>query len=179
MSKSSQAILAESRRWVERVVLGLNLCPFAHEVVKEDRLRYLLSGATDLEGSLLELADEWRLLDRDPAISTTLLVYPERYASFDEYLGFLALAEELLRMESREGVYQLASFHPEYCFSGTEPEDAGNLTNRSPFPMVHILREDEITRALERFPDPAKIPIRNQAICRKLGLAGLRDILGD
>jgi hypothetical protein len=171
--------LQETRHWLQRIVIGLNLCPFAKKDYDEDRVRLVRSKEEGVEARLLELLAECQRLDEDSTVGTTLLVYPTLLGPFEDYLDWLAMAEELLRMEGYEGVYQLASFHPQYRFEGSEAEDPANYTNRSPYPMLHLLREEELTRVLQRHPNPAQIPVRNQEVCRDLGVEGLRALLVD
>lgn len=177
----SEATTQETRHWLQKIVIGLNLCPFAKKEFDDERVHIRCSSITDDsfddEKWLLELEEEWQRLDNDATIGTTLLVYPECFTDFDNFLGALGLAEELLRVAGYEGVYQLASFHPHYRFEGSEADDAANYTNRSPYPMLHLLREAELSRVLKRYPDPAQIPIRNQQVCRDLGTAGLLALL--
>ena len=165
--------IEDTRRWLQNLVIGLNLCPFAHKEVKDDRVRIHRSVQEQTESCLLELVEECQRLDEDQDIGTTLLVYPTLFGEFEDYLDYLALAEELLALEGFTGTYQLASFHPNYCFEGCAPDDPANFTNRSPYPMLHLLREADIEAALEHYPDPEQIPRRNQKLCRELGLAKL------
>jgi uncharacterized protein len=176
------APLAATRAWVETFVVARNVCPFAGREVARDTIRYVAADARDWEPALLALVAECERLDETPAIETTLLVLTPGLEDFDDYLDFLGLAEALLAQQGYEGTYQLASFHPDYGFEGAAPEDAANFTNRSPFPMLHLLRETGLARALEHYPDPEAIPERNVAAMRELGpealaasLAALRD----
>lgn len=165
------------RRWVERVVVAHNLCPFARRELAAGTVRFVVTDAADEEQLLLALADELDLLNRDPDIETTLLIHPRVLQDFLDYNQFLAACEELLEQLSLDGVYQIASFHPDYQFADTEPEDAENYSNRSPYPMLHILREDSVARAVAGHPDVEGIPDRNIALLKKLGSEHLSDIL--
>jgi uncharacterized protein len=169
-------ILAATRHWLTRAVIGLNLCPFAKSVHVKGQIRYAISEATDLEGVLADLESELRLLaDADPsAIDTTLLILPHALADFIEYNDALHFADLLLAQLRLEGTLQIASFHPHYQFEGTEPDDIENYTNRAPYPILHLLREASIERAVEAFPDAADIYERNQETLRRLGLDGWR-----
>lgn len=151
------------RRWLEQVVIGLNLCPFAATPYRRKQILITTSGATDEEALLGDLQKELKHIDRLPTtqLETTLLVIPHLLADFDDYNQFLDLAEALLGAGGWVGDYQLASFHPHYRFEGTEPDDPGNLTNRSPYPILHILREASLERMLANHPDPDAIPRRN------------------
>jgi len=164
------------RHWLSRAVIGLNLCPFAKSVYVKDQVRYVVSPATRAEDLLEELEGELRALaDADPAqTDTTLLIVPHALADFLAYNDFLYFAERLLRSLRLAGTLQIASFHPDYQFEGTESDDIENYTNRAPYPILHLLREDSIARAAEAFPDAADIYERNQATMRGLGIDGYR-----
>lgn len=167
------AAIAATRNWVSRFVVGHDVCPFAAREVRRDSIRYQSLAADDFESALLALVEACRALDESSAIETTLLILTSGVADFDDYLDLLGLAEALLEAEGYSGVYQLASFHPGYCFDGAEPDDPANATNRSPWPMLHLLREDSVSRALDNYPDPQAIPERNVALMRRLGNARL------
>lgn len=165
--------LAATRAWVETFVVARDVCPFAGREVARDSVRYVALPAHDREAALLALFDECRHLDERPEVETTLLVLTEGLEAFDDYLDLLAVAEALLAEQGYEGTYQLASFHPDYVFADAEPEDPANFTNRSPFPMWHLLREAGLERALAHHLDPVGIPERNIAAMRELGHATL------
>ena len=166
--------IADTRRWLERAVIGLNLCPFAKAVHARDQIRYVLSDADDPRDLLEQLGEELLLLRDTPAdaVDTTLLVHPQVLQDFLDYNDFLDDADALLAQLGLEGVIQIASFHPHYQFAGTEADDIGNYTNRSPHPTLHLLREDSVARAVEAFPDPDAIVERNQRTQAELGHAG-------
>ena len=172
--------IADTRRWLERAVIGLNLCPFAKAVHARDQIRYVLSDADDPRDLLEQLGEELLLLRDTPAdvVDTTLLIHPQVLQDFLDYNDFLDDADALLAQLGLEGVIQIASFHPHYQFAGTEPDDIGNYTNRSPYPTLHLLREDSVARAVEAFPDPDAIVDRNQRTLAELGHAGGRALLG-
>ena len=129
-------------------------------------------------GTALEaLMKELHYLDKDEDIETSFIILPNNFADFTTYLNLVDMAEQLITKKNYEGVYQLASFHPQYCFAGEDKNDAANYTNRSPYPMLHILREDSITKALENFPDPESIPEKNIAFARSKGLAYMQELL--
>ncbi|WP_321817561.1 MULTISPECIES: DUF1415 domain-containing protein [unclassified Paraburkholderia] len=170
-------IIDATRHWLTRAVIGLNLCPFAKSVHVKGQIRYAISEATDLEGVLTDLETELRTLaDTDPAeIDTTLLIVPHALADFLEYNDALHFADLLLGQLRLDGTLQIASFHPQYQFEGTGPDDIENYTNRAPYPILHLLREDSIERAVDAFPDAADIYERNQETLRRLGLDGWRE----
>lgn len=160
------SFIGRTRAWLESFVVAHDICPFAGRESRRDAIRYAVADATDLEGLLHELVTECRRLDAEPGIATTLLIAPAGMEDFDDYLDWLELAEQLLEELEYTGIYQLASFHPDYVFDGVEAADPANATNRSPYPMVHILREAELERALASYPDPESIPQRNMAKLR-------------
>lgn len=168
-------IIAQTRAWVERVVVGLNLCPFAAAVLARGQIRYAVSDAAEPTSLLVALLDELERLARcDPALTdTTLLIHPNALADFDAYNQFLGAAEDLLAHAGYEGVFQLASFHPDYRFAGSAANAVENATNRSPFPMLHLLREASVERAVSAFPDTAEIIEANVRTLRALGKDGL------
>jgi len=156
------------------VVIGCNFCPFAAREVKQDRVRYEVTDTDDLAIALELMINECRRLDENPTIETTLLIFSKGFDSFDAYLDLVSLAEQTLKHHRYEGVYQVASFHPFYCFYGEDEDDAANYTNRSPYPMLHLLREESIEKALEKYPDPDSIPEHNIEFARKKGQAHMK-----
>ncbi len=170
-----KSIIAHTAKWLKQVVIKNNFCPFAATEVAKEAVRYHVVAPGSSEEALEALAAEWEVLDQNADISTTLLLLPDAFSDFMAYLDFLAIAEALLREQGYEGVYQLASFHPDYRFAGSTDEDAANYTNRAPYPMIHILREDQLKEALDTFANPEQIPLRNIDLCRKLGLAKMQE----
>ncbi|RPE75854.1 DUF1415 domain-containing protein [Vulcaniibacterium tengchongense] len=173
--------VAATRRWLERAVIGLNLCPFAKAVYAKRQVRFALSAAETPAALLEDLAAELQLLARtDPRrIDTTLLIHPRVLADFLDYNDFLDRADAAVAALGLEGTIQVASFHPQYRFAGTGPDDIGNCTNRSPYPMLHLLREDSVARAVAAFPDPEAIVARNLATLEALGREGWERLLED
>ena len=176
---SSSDPIAASQRWLERAVIGLNLCPFAKAVQAKGQVRWVLSDATTPEALLEQLGEELLHLRDTPAATTdtTLIVHPRVLGDFLDYNDFLDSADALVDSLGLEGVLQVASFHPDYQFAGSAPDDVENFTNRSPYPTLHLLREDSVSRAVEAFPDPDAIVERNIATLRALGKDGWRDLL--
>ncbi|KPP99941.1 DUF1415 domain-containing protein [Marinobacter sp. HL-58] len=166
-----------TQQWLEEVVIGLNLCPFARKELVNNRVRFVVSPAESEEELLGDLQAEFLFLDEHPEVETTLLVHPGVLSEFDDYNEFLAAADGLLELLELDGVYQVASFHPDYRFAGTGDGDAENYTNRSPFPMLHLLREDSVARAVDSHPDPEAIPRRNIALMEELGADEMRQRL--
>ena len=170
----SDPVLAETRAWVERAVIGLQLCPFAKAPQVKGQVRYVVSEAGDPESLLSALVEELKLLAATPPerIETTLLVHPRVLTDFEDHNDFLEIAEAALAALDLEGVIQIASFHPHYRFAGSEPDDIANATNRSPHPTLHLLREESIERALATFADPDSIFEANIATLERLGAEG-------
>lgn len=168
--------LDATREWLERAVIGLNLCPFAKAVHLKAQIRWVESPARDAEALLQDLVHELQhLAAADPeALETTLLVHPQVLQDFGDYNDFLDVADAALQALGLEGTLQVASFHPHYRFEGTEEDDVGNCTNRSPHPTLHLLREASIERAVAAFPDAALIYERNIETLQRLGPAGWR-----
>ena len=151
-------------RWLNEVVIGLNLCPFAGKPTVENRVRFFISRADDDELLLHDLQSEMELLDEKPAsdIETTLVVVPQHLHDFFDYNQFLNWAEKMIKRNGWTGDYQLATFHPDYCFAGAEPEYAENLTNRAPYPILHIIREASLEKALQYYEGVEDVPENNK-----------------
>nr|WP_236698442.1 DUF1415 domain-containing protein [Xylophilus sp. Leaf220] len=166
--------MADTRRWLERAVIGLNLCPFAKAVHAKAQVRYAAC-ATASEGDLLDAleSEAKSLVAEDPRrLDTTLLIATGCLRDFLDFNDFLGRAERRLRRAGFDGVLQLASFHPDYCFAGTEPDDVTNCTNRAPWPTLHLLRETSLDRAVEAFPEAEAIYERNMETLERIGSAG-------
>lgn len=171
-----ERVIADIRRWLERAVIGLNLCPFAKAAYVKQRAHIVVSAATTPERLLEDLGRELEdLRDTDPAQrETTLIVHPQVLADFYDYNDFLDTADAALEALELDGVIQVASFHPDYQFDGTAPGDPENNSNRSPWPLLHLLREASVEQAIENFPDIDSVPDRNIATLRALGNDGWR-----
>ena len=168
------AVIAATEAWLEKAVIGLNLCPFAKAVHVKKQIRYVVSDATTPEALLATLMDELQSLsDLDPEqVDTTLLIHPWVLNDFLDYNEFLDVADAAVEDLDLAGELQVASFHPDYQFEGSEANDIDNYTNRSPYPTLHLLREDSIERAVEAFPEAADIFDKNIATLRQLGHEG-------
>ncbi|OZB64178.1 MAG: hypothetical protein B7X39_16845 [Lysobacterales bacterium 14-68-21] len=179
MNETAHDPIADTRRWLEKAVIGLNLCPFAKAVYVKEQVRFVLSDATTPEALLEQLAEELLLLRDTPAeqTDTTLIVHPQVLTDFLDYNDFLDNADAAVEALDLQGVLQVASFHPHYQFAGTAPDDASNYTNRAPWPTLHLLREDSVERAVAAFPDPDVIVERNIATLDKLGVEGWNRLL--
>jgi uncharacterized protein len=171
--------LPAMQRWLQRAVIGLNLCPFAKAVHHKQQIRWVVSSATSPEALLQDLLFELQHLARTPAreTDTTLLVHPLVLRQFDDFNDFQGVVEAAVVNLGLEGVLQVAPFHPQFRFAGTRANDLGNNTNRSPYPALHLLREKSISRAVAAFPEPASIFEKNIATLRKLGGQGYRKLL--
>jgi hypothetical protein len=170
----AELAIAETRAWVRRAVIGLNLCPFARAVDVKKQIRYVFSEATDAETLLATLVMELqRLADTDPElVDTTMVIHPRVFAGFEDFNDFLELADAAVEDLDLDGVLQVASFHPQFQFADTEPDDITNATNRAPYPTLHLLREDSVDRAVAAFPEAEAIFERNMATLEKLGAKG-------
>jgi uncharacterized protein len=167
---TEQTIIDQTTNWIKSVVIGCNFCPFAAKAMQMKSIRYVVMPDVSIEEALEKLVEEMKFLDQTADIETSFLIFPDTYTDFDDYLDLVDLADTLLADQGYEGVYQLASFHPEYCFAGAKKTDPANFTNRSVFPMLHLLRESSITQAVENYPDPEGIPGRNVAFAQEKGL---------
>ena len=162
-SSNTELITREVGDWLNNVVIGLNLCPFAAKPMRNRQVKTFISNAETEETLLQDILEQLLELESTTSekIDTTLVVVPNMLSDFYDYNLFIDWIEALLRQQNWQGIFQLATFHPNYCFGGTEPEDAENLTNRSPYPIFHLLREDSMEKVLKHYPDPESIPDKN------------------
>ena len=169
-------IITATKQWLEKAIIGLNLCPFAKAVYVREQIRYMASEAETPEALLADLLIELQgLAAADPEeIDTTLIIHPRVLGDFLDYNDFLGVADAAVVNLGLEGVIQIASFHPEYQFAASKPDDIENYTNRSPFPILHLLREASVERAVAAFPDASEIYEKNMATMRRLGHEGWR-----
>jgi len=170
-------IIKPVKKWVETLVVGLNLCPFAKREVLAGKVRFTVSEGETEEQLLTDLQAELELLEYDPGIETTLLIVPGVLQDFYDFNQFLDYVDGLLVALNLAGIYQVASFHPDYQFGGTEPDDAENYTNRSPYPILHLIREESMEKAVASHPDPAGIPERNIALMDSRGAEKMQVLL--
>ena len=175
--ENDEEIIQAVRQWVETFVVGMNLCPFAKRELVKKRVRFVTTAATTAEQLLQVLQTELELLNADPSVETTLLIHPAVLQDFYDFNDFLDCADSLLVDMELEGIYQLASFHPDYQFGGTQPGDAENYTNRAPYPVLHLLREESLERVIADYPDVDDIPERNIALMNRLGQDKLEALL--
>lgn len=170
MTDTTSKIEQEVNQWLNNVVIGLNLCPFAAKPQRNQQIKIEVTSATNDEQLIEFIYQQLLRLDDIPAkeLETTLVVVPQMLQDFDDYLLFSDWLNAILKSEGWEGIYQIATFHPDYCFHGSEPEDSENLTNRSPYPIFHLIREASMEKVLAHYPDPDSIPETNMAKMRKL-----------
>lgn len=171
--------ISQTQKWLSSVIIDLMLCPFAKREYDNDRIAYVVVETADLQSQLEQVIIECAALDNDVNRETSLLIFPTGLSKFEDYLDFLDIANALLAAQGYEGIYQLASFHPKYCFEGTSSDDPSNYTNRSPYPMLHIIREASLEVVLERYPNPEKIPENNIQLTKGLGLKVMQKLLAD
>jgi hypothetical protein len=176
MLLSDELVTTQTMKWVKDFIVGLNVCPFAKREVEKESVRVMVLRSKKIDVALEELMAEVQWLDEQPETETTLLVFPTLFNDFHRYLDFVDMAENLMFEQGCEGVYQLATFHPDYCFSGAEPDDVSNYTNRSPYPMLHLLREASVEKAIEFYGDTSDIPNKNIEKMETLGRTKLDDM---
>ncbi|HET6722257.1 MAG TPA: DUF1415 domain-containing protein [Chitinophagaceae bacterium] len=167
---SPEQIIDQTKKWIVDVVIGCNLCPFAANVVKQRAIFYKVETSVDQNKCLDSFVHEMDRLDNDDTIETSFLIFANTFEKLNDYLELLSRAEKLLVEKGNEGIYQVASFHPLYLFAGSDENDAANYTNRSIYPMLHLLREQSIDKALEHYKSPENIPERNIHFTREKGL---------
>ena len=172
------SFITSTQKWVDNMVIGQKLCPFAAPVQETGNIRYAMSSAKNAEELWpIFLSELDTLISSDRSeIETTLLIHPFACRSFDDFLDFIENATAGIEEVKLDGIIQLVGFHPEYCFADSEPTSVENYTNRSPYPMIHLLREVSVSEAVSSFPDTQQIPARNMARLRKLGLDKVRSI---
>ena len=169
-----ELIINQTKKWITDVIVGCNFCPFAAKVVKQQVIHYQVEKTVATDICLDAFLQEMIRLDKDSNIETSFLIFPYSFANFDDYLNLVTLAEKLIFENDYEGIYQVASFHPLYQFEGSRDDDAANYTNRSVYPMLHLLREESIDSALEHFKNPENIPVTNINFAREKGLVYMK-----
>lgn len=177
MSDKDQVVIQQTKNWVEQIVIGLNLCPFASRPFQNNHIEYTINSGDSTEQHLHQLAASFVRLDASEDIETSLLIYPDAYQSFDNYLQLLDLANHLLEDMDYAGTYQIASFHPDYRFEGSTEDDASNYSNRSPYPMLHLIRESGLEKAIANYPNIEHVPEDNIKKLREIGYQEMQDKL--
>jgi hypothetical protein len=171
---TTELAIDQTKKWIKDVVVGCNFCPFAAREIKQNTIHYQVEEGIDTEACLQAFLNECKRLDEENNIETTLLIFTNAFKRFDDFLDFVSLAEKLLELEGYEGVYQVASFHPFYCFANAPINDSANYTNRSIYPMLHLLRENRIEQALLHYSSPDKIPENNIKFAREKGIVYMK-----
>lgn len=165
----AEIAIQHTQKWITEVVIGCNFCPFAAKELRKNAVHYSVENTDDMEDAMQSFLQQCIYLDEHDDVSTSLLIFPNSFRNFDDFLDLVALAEILLKRKKYEGVYQVASFHPCYLFAGAPIDDPANFTNRSPYPMLHLLREDLVEEVLDKYPNPEKIPENNIKFSREKG----------
>jgi uncharacterized protein len=171
---SSQQIITQTQNWINTVVIGCNFCPFASKVVNDNKVKYKVEESSNDAECLAAFLAELIFLDNNPQAETTFLIFASALKSFDDYLQFISKAESLLKKKKYNGVYQIASFHPNYLFANSTNNDAENYTNRSIYPMLHLLRENSIDKAVEFYKNVHSIPTNNIAVAKQKGVVYMK-----
>ena len=174
-----EKIIKQTQCWLDKIIIKHDICPFAKRERDKDSIRFTVDESLELSQALENLVLECERLDNNPEIETTLFILAEIAQDFNDYLDFLNIASQLLIKQGYEGVYQLASFHPDYCFADCSDDDPANYTNRSPYPILHIIREQSLEKALQSYPEPELIPQRNIDYCQNLGLEKMQQMLAE
>ncbi len=177
LSNTKQAVIQQTKNWVEEIVIGLNLCPFASRPFQNDAIEYSVNTGDSMEQHLQQLADCLARLDSAAEIETSLMIYPDAYQNFDNYLDMLDMSNQLLEDLHYAGSYQIASFHPDYRFEDSAEDDASNFSNRSPYPMLHLIRESGLEKAIASYPDVEQIPENNIKKLRQIGYKEMQEKL--
>jgi len=172
-------IIENTQKWISSVIIEHAICPFAKREYDRKRIHYEVMRTNDIAKQVESLILQCLAMDKDQNVETSLLIFPDDLSDFDDYLDTLDLAVALIEKQGYEGVYQLASFHPQYRFADARIDDPSNYTNRSPYPMIHILREASIEKVLESYPNPESIPDRNIELTSQLGLNKMKQLLAN
>ncbi|MEW6995720.1 DUF1415 domain-containing protein [Colwelliaceae bacterium MEBiC 14330] len=176
---NSDPYVNATKQWLEEIIIGLNFCPFAKKEFVNNTIHYHVSSQVKRKRALIEFIEQCHFLQQNEQIETSLLIYNDGFRSFEQYLALLDDANDLLVDSGYEGVFQLASMHPEYCFAGEHYDDASNFTNRSPYPMIHIIREASMEKVLRVYKEPEKIPENNIALAHEKGSKFFQRVLAE
>ena len=173
----NETIITQTKKWITDVVVGCNFCPFAAKELKRGSIHYQVLPSATRATVLATVMTVMYQLDNDAGVETTLLILPNSFESFESYLQLIDMAETLLVKEGYEGIYQIAGFHPKYLFADTTEDDPSNYTNRSPYPILHFLREDSVSKAVDSYTGIDEIPKRNIAFTREKGIIYMKQLL--
>jgi len=176
-NSNEQSEVLATKEWLNEIIIGLNICPFAKKEFVNNTIHYHLSQTEQVKTALHEFIEQCRYLQTHDELETTLIIYSRGFRGFERYLDLVEYANDLLIDSGYEGIFQLASMHPEYCFDGEDYDDASNFTNRSPFPILHIIRETSMTRVLSVYNEPEKIPENNIKLAQKKGANFFQQVL--
>jgi len=176
-NKNDQCVIAQTKEWLNNVIVAHNYCPFARREVDKGSIRFQVVHETEFNSLLESVIQECVWLDQNDETETILIIFPSNLNDFNLFLDCLALTEDLIISQGYEGIYQVASFHPGYCFQGADENDPANYTNRSPYPMFHLIREASVKRAIENHPDADSIPERNIEYAREQGIDKMKALL--
>jgi uncharacterized protein len=177
MHDNNHPAILKTQQWLEKVIIGLNFCPFAKKELVNNTIHYQVSSQVRLEKALEDVAQQCEYLEKNPEIETTLIIYSLGFRDFEAYLDLVDYANELLFDLGFEGTFQIASFHPDYVFEGEDVDDASNFTNRSPLPTLHLLREASMAKVLSVYNNPEQIPENNIKLAREKGSQFFKQIL--
>ncbi len=175
----NELFVTKTRNWITNVVVACNFCPFAAREMKRGSIHYEVINEATTITALKAVMKMILQLDEDEQIETSLLIMPDSFSDFNDYLNLLEKAEAMLANNNYEGIYQIASFHPEYMFAGSNETEPSNYTNRSPYPMLHFLREESVTKAIAGYPDIENVPKRNMAFTNEKGLTYMKQLLNN
>lgn len=174
---NEESEILATKVWLSEIIIGLNICPFAKKEFVNNTIHYHLSKTEQVKTALHEFVEQCRYLQNHEEIETTLIIYSDGFRGFNRYLDLVDYANELLVESGFEGIFQLASMHPEYCFDGEDYDDAGNFTNRSPFPIIHLIREATMSKVLSVYSEPEKIPENNIRLAHEKGANFFQQVL--
>tara|TARA_B110000014_G_C20098212_1_gene575987 strand:+ start:1018 stop:1569 length:552 start_codon:yes stop_codon:yes gene_type:complete len=177
MEQPENRITTATKAWIEEIIIGLNFCPFAKKEFVNNTIRYHVSEQVKVKNALVELDAQCQLLQNDSSIETSLIIYEQGFKSFERYLDLVDLAQDLIETSGFEGQFQLATMHPDYCFEGEAYDDPANFTNRSPYPMLHLIREESMAKVLSVFKNPEQIPEDNIELAHEKGANFFRSVL--
>lgn len=177
MNTNEQNEVLATKAWLSEIIIGLNICPFAKKEFVNNTIHYHLSKTEQVKTALHEFIEQCQYLQKHEEIETTLIIYGDGFRGFERYLDLVDYANDLLVDSGFEGVFQIASMHPEYCFDGEDYDDASNFTNRSPYPIIHLIRETSMTRVLSVYNEPENIPENNIKLTQKKGANFFQQVL--
>lgn len=177
MNTNEQSEVLATKQWLDEIIIGLNICPFAKKEFVNNTIHYHLSKTEQVKAALHEVIEQCRYLQAHDELETTLIIYSGGFRGFDRYLDLVDYANDLLVDSGFEGIFQIASMHPEYCFDGEDYDDASNFTNRSPYPILHLIREASMSRVLSVYNEPEKIPENNIKLAHEKGANFFQQVL--